>query len=146
MRQTSYIKKPGLFISTDEDELGEHKGLEFYTIGQRKGLGISASNPLYVIEKNISTNIIVLGSRDELARKEFKIAEINWISGLAPTMTVECSVQTRYRSKVTPCFVKPLPTGEIQVQLLNPIPDITPGQAAVFYDGDTCLGGGIIQI
>ncbi len=146
MRQTSYMKKPGLFVSRDGDEIGEHQGLAFYTIGQRKGLGISASSPLYVLEKNISTNAIILGSRDELARKEFIVSEINWISGLAPRTNFMCTVQTRYRSKVTPCFLKPLPSGEIQVTLINPIPDITPGQAAVFYDGDTCLGGGIIQI
>ena len=146
LRQTPDVKNPGPFVTGDGDEIGEHQGLAFYTIGQRKGLGISASHPLYVIDKNISTNTIILGSRDELARKEFRIAEINWITGLAPTTTFRCSVQTRYRSKETPCFVTPLATGEAQITILNPIPGITPGQAAVFYDGDTCLGGGIIQI
>jgi tRNA-specific 2-thiouridylase len=109
-------------------------------------LGICTPNPLYVIEKNISKNSIILGPRDQLARTEFSISGINWISGFASSTTFQCFVQTRYRSKETPCFVKLLPTGEVQVKLEDPIPDITPGQAAVLYDGDTCLGGGIIQI
>jgi len=145
-RQTSYVKKSGPFISYDGEKIGEHQGFEFYTIGQRKGLGISASSPLYVIEKNISTNSIILGSRDQLARKEFTIAEINWINGLEPRTIFKSSVQTRYRAKTKTCFVKPLPSGDIQVTLQDHIPDITPGQAAVFYDKDICLGGGIIQI
>ena len=145
LRQAPFVKKPGRFISPDGQHIGEHKGLAFYTIGQRRGLGISASIPLYVIHKDIPTNTIILGNKEDLVKDSFRIAGVNWISGIANCKSFACTVQTRYRSKELSCIVNMQTNDEIHVDLIEPSMNITPGQAAVFYDRDNCLGGGIIQ-
>ncbi len=126
--------------------LGEHQGLAFYTIGQRKGLGVASSNPLYVIDKDLSTNTLVIGSADELGKDELVAENVNWISGNAPENPFRARLKIRYRAEQTWGMVIPEGPTRIRVNFENKLRDITPGQAAVVYNGDECLGGGIIQV
>lgn len=143
---------PGKIISRSGDVLGEHQGLAFYTIGQRKGLGIAAPNPLYVLAKDMSKNQLIVGEKDELGQKEMRVAKINWISGKAPLQLFRAEVKIRYTAKEA--WAEITPTNATQAQTCPescrrvtfdaPQRDITPGQSAVFYDGEICLGGGVI--
>jgi tRNA-specific 2-thiouridylase len=135
----------GDIVNAHGQTMGQHDGLPFYTIGQRKGLGISASEPLFVLEKDPATNTLIVGPRRALGRSRFKVGQVNWVSGEAPEGPIQADVRVRYKAEeVSGLIVMTSPTGA-EVELTRPLPDITPGQAAVFYDGEECLGGGIIQ-
>jgi tRNA-specific 2-thiouridylase len=125
--------------------LGQHTGLADYTIGQRKGLGLSAPEPYYVINKNVTENRLIVGKKSELGKDQFLVSQLNWISIIPPQESIECDVKIRYQSESVKASVHPSGTEAVMVQLTQPLPDITPGQAAVFYQEDICLGGGIIQ-
>lgn len=131
---------------TDQEghELGQHAGLARYTIGQRKGIGISGPQPLYVLEKRMTSNTLVVGTRDELGRTDFSVANVNWLLGHPPAPHQTLRVQVRYRAPEAACRLS-LRDAETVVHLQRPLPDITPGQQAVFYSGDYCLGGGMIE-
>lgn len=138
--------KKGEFVLKDGTKMGEHKGLIYYTIGQRKGLGISYKEPLYVIELNKKENKVVLGTEKELYKKEFTISDINLL--VEKEKFLQCdniTVKIRYRAKEAKCKIEMLSDEEIKVILDEPQKSITPGQSAVFYDGDIVLGGGIIN-
>ncbi len=145
LRQQNFSPKPGPIISHEGEILGEHQGLADYTIGQRRGLGISRSHPLYVLDKVTSTNTLIVGPRSALGRDRFLAGPVNWIRGEAPDELLEVGVQVRYKSQVVLGSVELLPDGYVEVKLTNDLPDITPGQSAVFYHGEICLGGGAIQ-
>ncbi len=132
----------GDFISTDGKFLGRHKGTVRYTIGQRKGLGISFSEPLYVCGINAGNNTVTLGRSQELYGSKASAEDFNWICGKAPQREIHCKVKIRYRHPEQPATV--IPTSENTVDIVFDAPQraITPGQAAVLYDGDTVLGGG----
>lgn len=134
---------PGPILDTEGNPLGAHQGLARFTIGQRKGIGVSSSNPLYVIEKHPDENTLVVGVRDNLGRAEFTITKANWISGKLP-QNKNLAVRVRYKAREVPAEVEPRAEGKTQVKLGQPLPDITPGQQAVFYSGELCLGGGMI--
>ena len=138
-------KHRGEIVSTQGQLLGHHDGVEFYTIGQRKGLGISSPRPLYVIELDAANNRVVVGDDTSLDREEFFIDRCNWIPFANPPESFEALVKIRYNHPGTPANVVPLPGGKARVQLHEPQRAITPGQAAVFYQGDLVLGGGWIQ-
>lgn len=145
LRISPSADKPGPIQSIDGHILGEHRGLAFYTIGQRKGLGLSSPYPLYVVRKDIQTNTLIVGGEQDLGRQEMSVAEINWIDGSGPDYPFRANVKTRYTAAEQRAMVAPLENGEVTVKFDNQIRDITPGQAAVMYDEDLCLGGGIIQ-
>ncbi|MDE2748696.1 MAG: tRNA 2-thiouridine(34) synthase MnmA [Chloroflexota bacterium] len=138
------VMAPGPILSSKGEVLGEHKGLANYTIGQRKGLGLSYSEPLYVLAMNAIANALVVGTRDELGRDQFLAERVNWISGVAPTDAFRAEVKIRYRAQAKEALVQPLGSGEMRVKFDEPQRGITPGQAAVVYDGDVCLGGGVV--
>ena len=125
--------------------MGQHDGIAFYTIGQRKGLRISSPEPLYVLEKDPKTNTLVVGPRQALGCTRFQVVQVNWVAGAPPEAPVEAYVRVRYKAQEVRGQVTALPGAEAEVTLSQPVPDVTPGQAAVFYSGEECLGGGIIR-
>lgn len=138
----------GTIVDESGVKLGTHEGLAYYTIGQRKGLGISAREPLHVLKLDAARNAVVVGPATALDRNEFTVRETTWSSGITPTEPVEVVVKARYKATPAPGIVTPLPDGRASVMLSEPLRAITPGQAAVFYtgaDGDVVLGGGLIE-
>jgi tRNA-specific 2-thiouridylase len=135
----------GKIVDTQGNILGEHDGTYHYTIGQRKGLGVAAANPLYVIALDPIKNEVIVGDRTEAHEKECTINQVNWVS-LAPTdVPFTAEVQVRYRTEPAPASVIPLEGNRARIVFDEPQFSITPGQAAVFYHGDLLLGGGLIE-
>lgn len=124
--------------------LGQHQGIEFYTIGQRKGLGISSPQPLYVIELDAAKNRVVVGDDRMLDRDEFRVERCNWIPWSSPPDTVEATARIRYNHPGIGATITPEAGGSARVRLHTPQRAITPGQACVFYQDDLVLGGGWI--
>jgi tRNA-specific 2-thiouridylase len=135
----------GDIVDLQGRRLGHHEGIEFYTIGQRKGLGISSTKPLYVIELDAANNRVIVGDDSALERDEFIAERCNWIPFDTPAETFEATVKIRYAHPGTPATITPLPAGRVKVALQTPQRAITPGQAAVFYQEDLVLGGGWIS-
>ena len=117
----------------------------FYTVGQRKGIGIAAPEPLYVLDREKAANTLVVGSRVELGETRLRAEKVNWTSGDQPDSTLRARVQIRYRARPTPASITPVGKNVVDVEFDHPLSGITPGQAAVFYSDDACLGGGEIQ-
>ena len=137
--------QPGDFVDETGRVLGRHRGLECYTAGQRKGLGVSADRPLYVISKNAENNTVLLGDNEELFSAALLASRVNWIAGETPAEKVYCTAKTRYSQKECDAVVTPLEGGCAHVELLTPQRAVTAGQAVVFYDGEEGLGGGTIE-
>lgn len=136
----------GPILNRRGEQVGTHDGLPNYTIGQRKGLGISGSgDPLYVIDLDRQRNAVIVGTRDELGRDRLVAGRVNWIAGAPPSGAIRAEVKIRYKAKPAPAMLEALPDGRVKVIFDESLRDITPGQGAVFYDGDRCLGGGLIQ-
>jgi len=144
-RNAAEMLKPGEIVTRDGKSLGEHNGLANYTIGQRKGLGVASSVPLYVLGKNASNNALIVGTQDELGSSELIARDVNWSSGEVPTEPFRAEVKIRYTAKEAEALVTPIGENQVQVQFDAPQRDVTAGQAAVFYQGDLLLGGGIIS-
>ena len=143
--QTGKESAEGNFVDKQGNNLGRHKGVIHYTIGQRKGLGVSSTEPLYVCNICPKDGNVVLGSNDDLFSREADVSDFNWISGEVPGSEFRCKAKIRYRQPEQ--WVTVIPTGADTVHIVFDEPQraITPGQAAVFYDGDTVLGGGTIK-
>lgn len=125
--------------------LGQHNGLPNYTIGQRKGLGLTSPDPLYVLAKDAMTNTLIVGASYELGARELLAGNVNWTSGFVPGETFRAFVKTRYTATPALAEVTPLPNGsQVTVRFDSPQRDLTPGQAAVFYDDAVVMGGGLI--
>jgi tRNA-specific 2-thiouridylase len=137
--------KPGPILDFDGVVLGEHQGLADYTIGQRKGLGIAGPEPFYVIDKDLVNNTLVIGFKNKLGSMSFIAERVNWISGESPTDPSNADIRIRYKSKAVRGQITPHGNNLAQIELTESLPDITPGQAAVFYQDQVCLGGGIIR-
>lgn len=137
--------KPGLFVDLDGNILGKHKGIPFYTIGQRRGLGISAGKPLYVVNIDAKNNYIVLGEEKDLYVKEFIVYKMNWIAIKTLTDKIEVNTKIRYNFNEKPAWVFPVNKDTVKVVFKEPQKAVTPGQAAVFYKDDVVIGGGIIK-
>ena len=146
VRYAPQAKQPGLIQNRQGLILGEHQGLASYTIGQRKGLGISTSTPMYVLEKDLRTNTLIVGTEGELGQDQLIAGNFNWISGEPPTAAFRALVKIRYKAQPAWATITPLLPDRLHIQFEQPLRDITPGQAAVIYDGEDCLGGGIIQM
>ena len=134
----------GDFVTCDGRVLGRHKGITHYTVGQRKHLGISVGEPIYVVCISAEDNTVVLGGSDALFRKECTVEDFNWISGEVPAAPIRCKAKTRYRQTEQPCTASVNADGTVSLTFDTPIRAITPGQAAVLYDGEVVLGGGVI--
>jgi tRNA-specific 2-thiouridylase len=135
--------KPGLILDIDGKVIGEHKGIAFYTIGQRKGLGISSPVPRYVADINRENNTIVIGSRDDATRKKIIVTDLNWISAGLEESPERVGVKIRSTMNEVPALITP--EGEnIIVEFDEPQWAPAPGQSAVFYNDNIVLGGGVI--
>ncbi|WP_024750372.1 tRNA 2-thiouridine(34) synthase MnmA [Crocosphaera subtropica] len=140
-----YIKpKEGEIVDLDGKVLGTHQGIHHYTIGQRKGLGIAAPEPLYVVKLDAVMNRVIVGNRAAGGRSDCTVGRLNWVSIAEPSSPITVEVQVRYRSKAVPVSIIPIENNRVTLQFNEPQFGITPGQAAVFYDGEIVLGGGII--
>lgn len=135
----------GAFVDGSGRVVGRHDGVHHFTVGQRKGLGVSAPAPLYVVRIDAATQTVVLGPRDELQRTAFEATGVNWVSGAEPTGPMRAGVQIRYRHAAAAARVSPSDGARARVEFDEPQFAVTPGQAAVFYDGDEVVGGGWIR-
>jgi tRNA-specific 2-thiouridylase len=143
-RNAAELLQPGQIITREGRALGEHSGLANYTIGQRKGLGVASPVPLYVLGKNAGTNTLIVGTQEELGSFALTARDVNWVSGETPGEPFRAEVKIRYTAKEGWATVTPLDGGQARVQFDAPQRDITAGQAAVFFQEDMMLGGGII--
>jgi tRNA-specific 2-thiouridylase len=137
--------RPGPFVDSQGQYLGEHRGIAFYTQGQRKGLGIATGERLYVQRVDPATNTVVVGKDDALLQQECLVRDLNWFGHKVPTDIRSVSVKYRYASPAVPAKIIPDSEGIFKVQFETPQKALSPGQSAVFYKGDQVLGGGIIQ-
>lgn len=135
----------GPIINSDGKVLGKHNGIWNYTIGQRKGLGISYKAPLYVTRIDKENNAIIVGLENELYSDELTVTKINWISIHEPNKPFNASAKIRYMHKEAEALITPLSNREVQIKFKEPQRSIAPGQISVFYDKDIVLGGGIIK-
>ena len=135
----------GEIKTADGKVIGEHAGLHRFTIGQRRGIGIASSEPLYVVKIDVPRNELVVGSRSELYRESFTATGVNWLAIAPPDGPARASVRVRYRAIEAPATITPIGAGRVRVEFDEPQAAITPGQAAVFYDGDLVVGGGWIE-
>lgn len=138
------VMRPGPIVNRRGEILGQHEGLAHYTVGQRKGLGIACTERLYVLALRSEQNQVVVGTESELGSSRLIAKKINWISEEPPKNPIRIVVKIRYRADEAPALVVPVGGDQAEVQFDSPLRDITPGQWAVFYDGDVVLGGGII--
>lgn len=145
MRNLNKEFKPGLIFDSKGKIIGEHKGLAMYTIGQRRGLGLSSPTPLYVLEKDIKRNALVVGSKGNLGKNRLFVKDMNWVSIYPPEFPIPVQVKVRYKAMEESATIHPGLNGQTQVHFVHDVQSITPGQAAVLYDGEICLGGGIIE-
>ncbi len=144
-RNAAQMLQPGKIVTREGRALGDHTGLANYTIGQRKGLGVASPVPLYVLGKNAVTNTVIVGTQDEFGSSELTARDVNWLSADAPATPFRAEVKIRYTAKESWATVTPLDGSRARVQFDAPQRDITAGQAAVFFQGDLMLGGGIIN-
>ena len=135
----------GEIVTTDGRTLGEHAGVHHFTVGQRRGLGIAAGEPLYVIATEPATQRVVVGRSEDLLRSTLVAADVNWVSWPGLAAPARAEVKIRYKATAVPAAVTPLPGDRVSVDFDSPLRDITPGQGAIFYEGDRVLGGGIIE-
>ena len=144
-RCTGCNPEAGSFIDDSGSVLGQHKGLIHYTIGQRKGLGLSFGKPMFVIGKNAENNTVVLGEGEKLMKSSLTARDVNFIAVDELTSPLPCKAKTRYSQVEQPCVITPISNGRVQVDFNAPQRAITAGQSVVFYEDDIVLGGGIIE-
>jgi tRNA-specific 2-thiouridylase len=126
-------------------KIGAHGGVHRFTIGQRKGLGIAAPQPLYVLKLDSATGTVVVGAREALEQTRLTASGVNWICTEAPSDWLRVAGQIRHRHAAAPGRVRALADGRAELEFDSSQPAITPGQAVVFYDGDVVVGGGWID-
>ncbi len=138
--------KPGPIVDRRGNVLGQHNGLPLYTVGQRKGLGLTSREPLYVLEVDGSRNMVIVGTKDELERSDLIAESFSFVAGPWPAAPFHCEAQIRAHAEAAPAIAEPLEPGRLLIRFDQPQRAVTPGQAVVLYHGDTVLGGGRITI
>lgn len=147
------LAQPGNIEALDGKVIGKHQGLMFYTIGQRKGLGIGGTKNAeeeawYVIDKDIKRQVLIVGQghdHPQLFKKTLTCKQLHWVAGTSPETNFSCYAKTRYRQQEQECFVKQISNDQYEVEFTQPSWAVTPGQSIVFYQDEVCLGGGIIN-
>ncbi len=137
--------RPGPFLDPEGRKIGEHRGIAFYTPGQRKGLGIARGERLYVKEVNPETNAVVLGRAEDLSRQTCTVQDVNWLAGALPESLEHVAIKYRYASPAVSGRVLQQPNGTLSIEFQEPQQALSPGQSLVLYQGDRVLGGGIIE-
>ena len=137
--------KPGDILDPQGRVIARHKGIERYTIGQRKGLEIAAGHPVYVIAKDAARNTVTLGEEEQLYHRSLIAHAVNWVSIAPSSEALRAQVKTSYRSPARPATITPLSEGRLQVDFDEPVRGATPGQAVVAYEGDLLLAGATIE-
>ena len=140
LRPGERITRPGRYRITLK-----HDGIERFTVGQRKGLGVAAGERRYVLEIVPADNTVVLGRREDLLARGLVAARVNWLLAVPPAGPLPCQARIRYRHTPVPAVVEALPDGGARAEFAEPESAVTPGQAVVFYDGPRVLGGGWIE-
>ncbi len=143
-RYSGLTPRAGDFVDRTGRVLGRHRGLEAYTRGQRRGLGVSADRPLYVVEKNLADGTILLGDEADLYTRSLTAEQFQWVSLPCPEGEMAVTAKTRYSQKEAPARVTPLGEGRVRVCFQAPQRAVTPGQSVVLYQGELVVGGGII--
>ena len=138
------LEEQGELVTTSGEVLGHHAGVHHFTIGQRRGLGIAAGRPLYVVHIDSVSRRVTVGGEDELLRDVCEVRDVNWIAGEAPAAPLEAMVKIRYRHQPAGAVLEPLGAYGVRLRFREPQRAVTPGQAAVFYSGERVLGGGWI--
>jgi tRNA-uridine 2-sulfurtransferase len=136
--------KPGPILDTSGRLLGTHKGVAFYTVGQREGLGLSLGRPVYIVELNPGTNTVVVGEDGEVRSTHFQVNDLVWTLGAPPADSFEAEVQIRAHAPTAKCTIT-VAGAVARVETATPVRAVTPGQSAVFYRGDQVVGGGTIR-
>lgn len=136
---------PGVIVDMAGHVLGHHAGVPLYTIGQRKGLGIAAEHPLYVVRLDMEKNQVVVGGADDVFASGLIASDLNWIAIDALTAPIDVTAKVRYGKREGAAHVEPYADGRVRVTFREPQRAVTPGQSVVFYDGDTVVGGGRID-
>jgi tRNA-specific 2-thiouridylase len=144
-RGESLPEGEGDLVTTSGEVIGRHRGVHNYTVGQRKGLGIAAGKPLYVVELDRATNRVVVGDDSDLRTSVCEIRDVNWISFVALEAPARAMVKIRHRHEPAAATIEPVDATSARVIFDDPQRAITPGQAAVCYSGDVVLGGGWIR-
>jgi len=145
--------QPGDIRTPDGQIVGGHQGLMYYTLGQRRGFGVggikdAGQDAWYVLRKDLEQNVLLVGQGHDhplLFSSELEAGTLDWVNGSAPGGPLSCKAKTRYRQADQACIVEPLDTGRCRVRFEQPQRAVTPGQSVVFYRGDECLGGGVIE-
>ncbi|MFT3915885.1 MAG: tRNA 2-thiouridine(34) synthase MnmA [Anaeromyxobacteraceae bacterium] len=135
----------GELVSTSGEVLGRHDGVHRFTVGQRRGIGLSGPAPRYVVRLEPGAGRVVVGSAEEASTSRFRAVEARWTAGAPPAAQVEVTVKVRHRHEGERATIRAAGAGIVEVVLARPVRGVAPGQAAVFYDGDEVLGGGRIQ-
>ena len=144
MRHAPDAIRPGPIHDTAGRVLGQHRGLPFYTVGQRKGIGLPGPEALYVIALDVADNALIVGTARELGRSECHALRVNYVSGETPSAPFRAAAKIRYKAREAHVTVTPLPDSTAHVHFDEPQRDITPGQGIVFYNGEAVIGSGII--
>jgi len=145
--------QPGIIETAEGVEIGQHEGLMYHTLGQRKGLHIGGlaeygDDPWYVVDKDVERNVLIVGqgaNHPRLYSDGLIAKQLHWVNRTAPTAPFRAAVKTRYRQQDIPCLVTPIGDDQVKVTFDEPQKAVTPGQSAVFYQDEVCLGGGIIE-
>lgn len=144
-RHAPNINQPGEIVTRGGEVVGMHDGLANYTIGQRKGIRIASDRPLYVIAKDGSANKLIVGNVEALGQTTLSAIGVNWVQGEPPSGTFEAQVMIRYRAKTVDAQITPIGEDRFMANFETPVGGITPGQRAVIFQGEECLGGGTIR-
>jgi tRNA-specific 2-thiouridylase len=143
-RERPETMRPGPILDSRGRVLGEHRGVAFYTVGQRQGMGLAALQPLYVVKIDPTRNALIVGPKAALLSRELFAEEVHFVAGYPPQQSIPVTAKIRYKAPEAEATLIPLPERKAKVIFSVPQPAITPGQGVVFYQGDAVVGGGII--